>query len=132
SDHALALSRHNTSLNGHYSGVDGHEPLTHSENYIVELTNVETLYILRLEVNFMYTTIQKWGNSHAIRLPKGILAAVDLHENDRVTIDADNDKIVIKRLNEGHKTLQERLAGYTGDFKCSEWDTGETRGNEVR
>ncbi len=79
----------------------------------------------------MYATIQKWGNSQAIRLPKGILEVADLHENDRVEIEADIDRIVIKRINKKHKTLEERLAGYTGDYKGSEWDTGEAKGKEA-
>lgn len=79
----------------------------------------------------MYATIQKWGNSQAVRLPKGILEAVDLHENDRVEINADNDIIVIKRMNKIHKKLEERLAGYNEDYKTSEWDTGVAKGNEV-
>ena len=79
----------------------------------------------------MYAIIQKWGNSQAIRLPKGILEVADLHENDRVEINADNDRIVIKRINKKHKTLEERLASYTGDYNCSEWDTEETRGKET-
>jgi antitoxin MazE len=79
----------------------------------------------------MFATIQKWGNSQAIRLPKGILEAVDLHENDRIEINAENDIIVIRRANKKHKKLEERLAGYTGEYKSSEWNTGETKGNEV-
>ena len=79
----------------------------------------------------MHAIIQKWGNSQAIRLPKGILEVADLHENDRVEIKADNDSIVIKRINKKHKTLEERLDGYAGDYKCSEWDTRETKGKEA-
>lgn len=79
----------------------------------------------------MYAIIQKWGNSHAIRLPKGILEVADLHENDRVEINADNDSIVIKRINKKHKTLEERLVDYTGDYICNEWDTEETKGKEA-
>ena len=54
-----------------------------------------------------------------------------MHENDRVEIEADNDRIVIKRISKKHQTLEERLVGYTGDYKCSEWDTGEAKGKEV-
>lgn len=79
----------------------------------------------------MHAIIQKWGNSHAIRLPKGILEVADLHENDRVEIQADKNSIVIQRLNKRHKTLEERLADYKGDYQCSEWDTGDTKGKEV-
>ncbi len=79
----------------------------------------------------MYTTIQKWGNSHAVRLPKGVLEAADLRENDRIEINAENDTIVIRRANKRHKKLEERLAGYTGDYSPSEWDTGASKGNEA-
>ena len=79
----------------------------------------------------MYATIQKWGNSQAVRLPKGILEEADMHENDQVEIKADNDCIIIKRINKKHLTLKERLAEYDGDYKCSEMDTGEAQGKEV-
>lgn len=79
----------------------------------------------------MYTTIQKWGNSQAIRLPKGLLEVAALHENDKVEIRAGNDCIIIRRANKKHKTLEERLAGFSGDFKCTEWDTGKPQGKEV-
>ena len=79
----------------------------------------------------MYSTIQKWGNSQAIRLPKGILEAVSLCENDRVEINAENGCIIIKRTNKKHKTLAERLSGYNGDYECTEWETEKTQGKEV-
>ena len=79
----------------------------------------------------MYATIQKWGNSQAIRLPKGILEVADLHENDRVELETEQGRIIIKRIGRKHKSLEERLAGYTSDFKCQEWDTGGNRGKEV-
>lgn len=79
----------------------------------------------------MYTTIQKWGNSHAIRLPKGILETAALQENDQVEIITENDCIVIKRAGRRHKTLEERLAGYAGEYTCTEWQSGKPQGKEV-
>ena len=79
----------------------------------------------------MYATIQKWGNSQAIRLPKGILEVADLRENDKVEINTGKDCIVIRRANRRHKTLEERLAGFEGEYKCNEWDTGKPQGSEV-
>lgn len=79
----------------------------------------------------MYTTVQKWGNSHAVRLPKGIMEAAALSENDRVEIDLENDRIIIRRVKNKHKTLEQRLTGYRGDYQCSEWESGNPRGNEV-
>lgn len=79
----------------------------------------------------MQTTIQKWGNSQAIRLPKGILETANLHENDRVEIRAEDDCIVIKSIYKRHRTLEERISGYNDEYKCSEWDTGTELGKEV-
>jgi len=47
----------------------------------------------------MTTTIQKWGNSQAVRLPKSVLEVVFLQENDlvEITADSDNDLIIIKK-----------------------------------
>ena len=79
----------------------------------------------------MYTTIQKWGNSHAVRLPKGVLEVAALRENDPVEIKTEHNYIIIKRANIRHKTLKERLADYDGECICSEWDSGKHQGNEV-
>ena len=79
----------------------------------------------------MYTTIQKWGNSHAVRLPKGILEVADLRENDKVEIKAEDNMIFIKLANKKHKTLKERIAEYSGEYVCAEWDTGKPQGKEI-
>ena len=60
----------------------------------------------------MVTTIQKWGNSQAVRLPKAILETVLLQENDTVEITAENDAIIIKktaRKRRAKKSLEERF-----------------------
>jgi antitoxin MazE len=79
----------------------------------------------------MYTTIQKWGNSQGIRLPKQLLEALDLRESDRVEIDRQQDTIIIRKAGMRHRTLEERLAGFKGPYEFSEWDTGDPIGNEV-
>lgn len=78
----------------------------------------------------MYTTIRKLGNSRAVRLPKAVLEMVDLHENDRVEIKVQDEKLIISPIKK-HKTLEERIAGYKGNYQCSEWDTGKPTGKEV-
>ena len=78
----------------------------------------------------MYATIQKWGNSKALRIPKPILEMVKLDENDQVEIKVQNGNLVIIPVKK-HRTLQERIAEYRGDYKCSEWDTGKSKGKEV-
>ncbi|MDD3350061.1 MAG: AbrB/MazE/SpoVT family DNA-binding domain-containing protein, partial [Eubacteriales bacterium] len=77
-----------------------------------------------------YTTIQKWGNSQAIRLPKAALLNARLKENDRVEIKVEDGNLLIIPAKK-HTTLQERIAEYTAEYKCSECDTGESAGKEV-
>ena len=82
----------------------------------------------------MTTTIQKWGNSQGVRLPKAILDSLFLQENDSVEVMAENDTIVIRkaaRKRRAKKSLEERFENYTGDYQCSEWDTGKPVGMEV-
>lgn len=83
----------------------------------------------------MYTTtIQKWGNSQAVRIPKILLESVSLKENEEVEIMANEDSIIIKRparKRRAGKSLEERFENYTGDYQCSEYDWGKPAGKEV-
>ncbi len=78
----------------------------------------------------MLTTIQKWGNSKAIRLPKKILELVNLGENDKVELRISDGNIVIVPLKK-HRPLADRIAEYNGEYNCQEWKTGKPTGNEV-
>ena len=64
----------------------------------------------------MHSTIQKWGNSQAIRLPKVILETAQIKENETVQIFAEPDRIVIKKAEKkrSHRTLAERLKDWDG------------------
>lgn len=44
---------------------------------------------------------------------------VELYENDKVKIEVQNGNLLITPIKK-HKTLQERIAEYEGDYKCSE------------
>lgn len=80
----------------------------------------------------MKAMIQKWGNSHGIRLPKAILETARLKENEAVQIFAEQNKIIIeKATNIRHRTLAERLSNFEGEYTGQEWDTGAPVGKEV-
>ena len=82
----------------------------------------------------MMTTIQKWGNSQGVRLPKTILDILFLQENDTVEIVTENDSIIIKkatRKRRAKKSLEERFKNYKGNYQCTEWKTGKPVGKEV-
>lgn len=55
----------------------------------------------------MRSEIKRWGNSAAIRLPRGILAAARLDVSSPVTVLVEGRKIIIEATGE---PLQKRLA----------------------
>jgi len=63
----------------------------------------------------MEATIQKWGNSQGLRIPKSLLDAVGLRENDRVELIQAEDGIQIRKVNAvRHRNLEERLSAFYG------------------
>jgi len=82
----------------------------------------------------MMTTIQKWGNSQGVRLPKVILESVELKENDIIDITVENDSIIIKkaaRKRRAKVSLEERFKNYDGEYQPVEYDWGKPVGKEL-
>lgn len=87
----------------------------------------------------MYATIQKWGNSQGIRIPKALLEGLGVRENDRVELVPSGDALTIKKATAGrHKTLEERLTAFYGKpieeierIPGEEVDWGQAEGHEV-
>ena len=48
----------------------------------------------------MTTTIQKWGNSQGVRIPKIVLDTVKWSENEEIVIIVKNDKIIMEKAKE--------------------------------
>lgn len=78
----------------------------------------------------MTTTIQKWGNSQGIRIPKFILEAVHWSDNERLLMRAENDKIVIERA-EKRKNIKELFADFDGEYVPVEMNWGNPAGEEI-
>lgn len=81
----------------------------------------------------MTTSIQKWGNSQGIRIPKHLLDAVKLTTNDEIVIRAENNTLIIEKAVpvQAHKTIKELFADYNGEYTSEEIDWGEQAGKEV-
>jgi len=79
----------------------------------------------------VYTRVQKWGNSKAVRLPKYIAEEAGIKENGRVELYVHEGNIVITPRKK-HMKLEDRVAEYDGRYKPGEWDTGKPEGDEVR
>lgn len=85
----------------------------------------------------MTATLQKWGNSNGIRIPKQVLIDLDIKVNDKLLISSVNDEIIIKK-DKKHKTLQERLEEFYKKpiskikmLDVEEIDTGDSVGDEI-
>jgi antitoxin MazE len=76
------------------------------------------------------TKIKKWGNSQGVRLPKAVLKAALMDENEDVEIIADEAGIHIKKV-VIIETLTDLFKNYHGDYKPQEWETGPAIGKEV-
>ena len=85
----------------------------------------------------MVATLKKWGNSHGIRLPKQLLNDLDIKVNDKLNIEVENDKMIIKK-DMTHRTLKERLEDFykkpiskIKKIEVEEIDTGSPVGDEI-
>ncbi len=63
----------------------------------------------------MYATIQKWGNSQGLRLPKLLLDSLGIKESDQVELSVVDNAITIRPVSvPTHKTLEQRLTAFYG------------------
>jgi antitoxin MazE len=69
----------------------------------------------------MQKTIQRWGNSCAVRIPKTALAAAGLKEDDPITIigQRDTGRLIIEKAVPSfqHIPIAQRLAGFKGTYE---------------
>lgn len=80
----------------------------------------------------MIISLSKWGNSHAIRLPKELMEKAELSVNDKIVVSVNGKEIVLKKLEESHSAkLVQRFQNYDGDYMCQELESGSDVGKEV-
>ena len=80
----------------------------------------------------MAITIQKWGNSRAVRIPKAIAEEAGLDIGQAVDLQLVNGELRIRRARKRKRyDLDELLASVPDDFEPEEWDVGPAVGNEI-
>ena len=79
----------------------------------------------------MNSTIQKWGNSLALRIPKALATETHLKKGSVVTLLIHKGKLVVKPIAKPEYTLKELLRGVAKKNIHSEVDTGHAVGLEV-
>jgi len=73
------------------------------------------------------STIKKWGNSLAIRIPAAYADELGLDENANVSLQITDDRLIIQR----EETLEDILAQITDENKHTLADHSEPRGKEM-
>lgn len=79
----------------------------------------------------MASTITKWGNSLAIRIPQNLAKELQISEGVEVDISSVDGALVIKPRKRKEYSLDELLEGITPGNLHTEVDFGEPVGNEV-
>ena len=79
----------------------------------------------------MHTTIQKWGNSLAIRIPKAFVNEAGVAYGAPVDLSVVEGRIVIAPRQEPEPRLEDLLKGVTKRNLHSEVATGDSVGREV-
>ncbi len=80
----------------------------------------------------MQATIQKWGNSQGIRIPKAFLEALGMKENDTVELKRVDDNIIIKKIDKNNKlSLEDIFKNYNEEYIVENFDWGSPIGKEV-
>lgn len=79
----------------------------------------------------METTIQKWGNSLAVRLSRDVVQETSLHEGTRVSVTLERDRIVLRAVKRKQYTLRSLLTKVTRKNLHAEFEPGEAVGKEA-
>lgn len=69
-------------------------------------------------VLMMKVAIKKWGNSHAIRLPKTLLDVLHADSNDELDVEISQNTIILKNAKDNENeelTIEELFADYSGE-----------------
>lgn len=79
----------------------------------------------------MQTTIQKWGNSLAVRIPTTFAKELTMSAGTLVEMTVEDGKIILSPIKEPDYTLEELMKGVTKENLHGEIDWGKPMGREV-
>jgi len=79
----------------------------------------------------MKTTVQKWGNSYAVRIPKSFIKEAGLEYRADINLSLEDGRLIIQPIKNEAITLDELLAGITSKNLHTAVDTGSVIGSEA-
>ena len=77
------------------------------------------------------TTVAKWGNSPAIRIPKNVMERAGLREGDAVGFEVEAPGVIVVRATGEHLTLESLVGRMTPKNRYPEAIWGGPHGHEV-
>jgi antitoxin MazE len=77
------------------------------------------------------TTLSKWGNSPAVRLPIALMKASELAVGTQVKITAERGKIIIEPVEVIEYDIKTLVASLPKNYRPQEIDFGSPQGREV-
>ena len=79
----------------------------------------------------MDTSIQQWGNSLALRIPKAFAQQTKVKKGSRVRLTVEKSRLVVELVEKNKITLESLLAKVTPKNIHPETDWGKPKGKEV-
>ena len=77
------------------------------------------------------TTLGKWGNATAVRIPLAICEELGFEPGKTVVMDVVDSQLIIRNTEHGY-TLAGRMAAWDGEYyRGEEIDWGEPEGQEI-
>jgi antitoxin MazE len=77
------------------------------------------------------STVKKWGNSAAVRIPAAVMEATHLNLNDAVSLREAHGRIIIEPVRQKAYKLEDLLKGITPENRHYEVDFGPPVGKEA-
>jgi antitoxin MazE len=77
------------------------------------------------------STVKRWGNSLAVRLPKDLAQTLELDEGSSITLEIVEDGLLVKSSKPRRRDLETLLRGVTRETIHDETDWGEALGKEA-
>jgi antitoxin MazE len=78
----------------------------------------------------MNATVQKWGNSLALRIPSSVAKDIELRQGSTVELAVENGRMIVKPSKKRRPALADLLKGVTKDNLHAEQDWGAPIGRE--
>jgi antitoxin MazE len=92
---------------------------------------VRACLLSRYVANYMKTTVKKWGNSAAVRIPSAIMEAADMRVEDVVDVSQEEGRIIVKRVQSKNYDLDDLIKGITRQNLHGPVDFGPAQGKEI-